>query len=988
MKITMFSVIAKITLLLIVVLSILLISNIANAQTSCATAVNITPNGACSGAFSVSDNSIETTGTPAPSCGTITREYWFVYTVTGGPCDISITGISADRNLLIQTFSGTCGSLTETACVDNDATNGAQTESVNLSNVNNGTYYIRVANTRNSDLAMTDLCVTSTPLSGCNHTIRLTDTYGDGWNGGTITVSVNGTPILVDTTLSGGSGPEDLLIIVNTGDVINITRTNDGSYPSEMEVEVLDASSNSIYGPAQPQTAPGTDITACCSQSAPNTASNPYPVNGANNVSNCPQTFKWDPPLITACDEATSFDLYFGTAGSPPFLLNTTDTFFNPGILTASTTYYWTVVAKNSAGDAVGSTTWSFDTEATPCTDNDFCTNAQNVICGGSYSGTTTTATNSDNPSTGSCGISVDAAAGRWYVFSGTGDVVTASMCAATNYDSKIHVFTGTCGSLSCIASNDDGCGSYSTVSFGTVAGTDYYIFVGGYGSNTGDYSLDITCCTPSAPSCATLNTPADGAIDVSPCGSILDWDPEVSSCGGAITYDIYFGTNPSPAYLTNVSTDEFAVNFALGENTTYYWQIIPREGGMTASGCEIRSFTTGTRVNSNYCLVDNAEDYPTGGSNCAQITDDASSQRGCIWNTGTISFASSFDYTINMYFGDDDAGGDGCTFVFQNSPEGVTACGSDGQQLGAGGISNAVVVEFDTYDNDWPSHTWDLAEDHTAIYIGGNLATSPLAGPAIADPSDNELEDGDIYELRVTWDATTQDLCVYVDGNQRVCANYDFITNVFGGNPNVYWGFTGSTGGATNQQYFCPINIPLPIVLKSFITYCNDGNPVLRWETYSSENNDYFTIEKSTDGQNFKPIAVIQHEDFIEPGVWEHIDFNNDGLLAYYRLSQTDIDGTSEILATNSINCSNNNEKLRIISVFEVDNSLEIKFNTPFEGTHRIEIYDISGRIITQQELMCERGCNSARLKTEKSGLIIIKIMNETDYVIHKFLN
>ncbi|PLW91970.1 MAG: hypothetical protein C0592_13150, partial [Marinilabiliales bacterium] len=84
----------------------------------------------------------------------------------------------------------------------------------------------------------------------------------------------------------------------------------------------------------------------------------------------------------------------------------------------------------------------------------------------------------------------------------------------------------------------------------------------------------------------------------------------------------------------------------------------------------------------------------------------------------------------------------------------------------------------------------------------------------------------------------------------------------------------------------------------------------------------------------------------------------------------------------------SNNNEKLRIISVFEVDNSLEIKFNTPFKGTHRIEIYDISGRIITHQEIMCERGCNSARIETDKSGLIIIKIMNETDYVIHKFLN
>jgi len=30
---------------------------------------------------------------------------------------------------------------------------------------------------------------------------------------------------------------------------------------------------------------------------------------------------------------------------------------------------------------------------------------------------------------------------------------------------------------------------------------------------------------------------------------------------------------------------------------------------------------------------------------------------------------------------------------------------------------------------------------------------------------------------------------------------NYDMVTNVFMGNPYVYWGFTGATGGAVNKQ-------------------------------------------------------------------------------------------------------------------------------------------------------------------------------------------
>ena len=39
---------------------------------------------------------------------------------------------------------------------------------------------------------------TSFAISQCTHTIKLTDTFGDGWNGGAVSVSVNG--VTVDST--------------------------------------------------------------------------------------------------------------------------------------------------------------------------------------------------------------------------------------------------------------------------------------------------------------------------------------------------------------------------------------------------------------------------------------------------------------------------------------------------------------------------------------------------------------------------------------------------------------------------------------------------------------------------------------------------------------------------------------------------------------------------------------------------------------------
>lgn len=65
---------------------------------------------------------------------------------------------------------------------------------------------------------------------------------------------------------------------------------------------------------------------------------------------------------------ATSYDVYFGAGSLPGSVTsNVATTSYSTGTLAASTTYYWMVVAKNSCGDAVGSTTWNFTTAASNC---------------------------------------------------------------------------------------------------------------------------------------------------------------------------------------------------------------------------------------------------------------------------------------------------------------------------------------------------------------------------------------------------------------------------------------------------------------------------------------------------------------------------------------------------------------------------------------------------------------------------------------------
>lgn len=148
---------------------------------------------------------------------------------------------------------------------------------------------------------------------------------------------------------------------------------------------------------------------------------------------------------------------------------------------------------------------------------NDLCGNAEAVFCGSTVMGNTLGATTTG--AGGFCGTN-PTAGGVWYVLSGDGLDVTASTCNSASYDTKINVYSGSCGTLTCITGNDDtsGCSGFtSEVTFSTIPGTDYYIYVNGFGASQGMFALSIDCFAPPTP---PVNDLCANAIEVT-CGSV-----------------------------------------------------------------------------------------------------------------------------------------------------------------------------------------------------------------------------------------------------------------------------------------------------------------------------------------------------------------------------------------------------------------------------------------------------------------------------------
>jgi hypothetical protein len=180
-------------------------------------------------------------------------------------------------------------------------------------------------------------------------------------------------------------------------------------------------------------------------------------------------------------------------------------------------------------------------------------------------------------------------------------------------------------------------------------------------------------------------------------------------------------------------------------------------------------------------------------GTGVVTLTADAPSQLGAVMSTQQIDLRADFSLSFNVFLGANDGGADGLAFVLHNDPLGAAAIGGGGGRLGAAGLADGVALEFDTWQNGGTFA--DIANDHA-----GWFDTDTQSSVSTLLDLGN-IEDGAWHEAQVAWNAQAQTLSYSIDGIQGATLAGNLIDTYFGGSDFVYFGFTGSTGGATNLQ-------------------------------------------------------------------------------------------------------------------------------------------------------------------------------------------
>lgn len=414
----------------------------------------------------------------------------------------------------------------------------------------------------------------------CTHTIQRTDTWGDGWNGGLVSVSVNGVTVLSNLSCTG-AGPTSSNFTATAGQIIRVWRTAAGSYPYEMRVRVISSSGAVVINTIEPlsgtSSSGGRVGTATCGAPPPPvpctntysylTATMPS-TPGFFSVGTC--TFQGDYNTFNSVVAGRQYRSTYSLGGwitvrhtTPGGTVVTSGPSPLTWTATISGTYYVHYNTNSSCGTASSCGTDYIECltcAAPPPPSNDLVCNSTSITCGQSISGTTVNATNSGTGEGGFCSVS-QTQPGVWYVIPGNGQIMTANLCA-TAWDSKMSVFSGVgCGSLTCVGGNDDfgpACGSSSaSYSWSSVVGTNYYILVHGY-STSSSFSINVNCVAPPTPgpcintiSYGTQSLPVFGGISYTtvPC----QFAGEYSTWSGAVVGTPYIA-------MTTVATDWITV--------------------------------------------------------------------------------------------------------------------------------------------------------------------------------------------------------------------------------------------------------------------------------------------------------------------------------------------------------------------------------------------------------------------------------------------
>lgn len=197
---------------------------------------------------------------------------------------------------------------------------------------------------------------------------------------------------------------------------------------------------------------------------------------------------------------------------------------------------------------------------------------------------------------------------------------------------------------------------------------------------------------------------------------------------------------------------------------------------------------------------------------------------------------------------------------------------------------------------------------------------------------------------------------------------------------------FTASFTGFSH--FFLTNNtVTLPIRLTRLSgNVTNAGDVVLQWETSFEKNNRGFEIEISGDGKDFNFVGNVASMGDTESGhIYDYIHKQPGAGKHYYRLKQTDLDGT--ITYSNIISFTIDNPSNIFLAPVPAHNYVKMYFNKPVTDRTVLEVLNVAMQMVYKKTIPSGTTVYNIPLNNLSSGVYIVRILKEGKTEVRRFI-
>ncbi len=267
-----------------------------------------------------------------------------------------------------------------------------------------------------------------------------------------------------------------------------------------------------------------------------------------------------------------------------------------------------------------------------------------------------------------------------------------------------------------------------------------------------------------------------------------------------------------------------------------------------------------------------------------------------------------------------------------------------------------------------------------------GTGATTMKASYSFTEPASRSSKDAGIIKVSfveqwtLTRESGSEDGAVTLewDASSGVTTHTDLIVAGWDGTKWANIGGATHTGNATagtvksnSTSAFSAFTLgstttvnALPVELVEFTARSiGDDEVVLKWITAAEINNNYFAIERSSNGVDFESIdSVSSYGNGFSTDLqsYGYVDNNPIKGTSYYRLRQVDFDGTYDYSNVQIVNF----DGFEIVDMYPNPSNGEVilVINSSQASTVQIEIFDAIGQVVNSQQIEIFEGSNQLK--------------------------